>query len=86
MNDVLPDVYGAPSSMNTLLDELIMFEALPIWNKTVPLGDPALSSLVADRLCVEEGQNQPPQVGRVLLIDLASKNNPFDPLSIKLLL
>jgi hypothetical protein len=74
--------------MNTLLEELKRLEELPIWNETVPLGEPPKPLFVADKLCVEEGQKQPwaiplAQVGR-LLIEAALKNNPFEPLSMKL--
>jgi hypothetical protein len=69
--------------MNTLFGELKRDEALPIWNKITPLGDPPEPFVVADKFCMEEGQYQSPQGFRVLR-ELALKNSPFEPLSMKL--
>jgi hypothetical protein len=75
-------------SSKTLLDELITrLSKFPIWNETAPLGEPEAPVLVAERLTVDEGQNQsemggePGQSGSALV---EGKKSPFDPLSMKL--
>ena len=61
----------------------------PIWNVTVPLGEPEDAVLVAEKLVVVDGQNHPElgeeQFGSTL-DDGDGKNRPFEPLSIILLL
>ena len=56
---------------------------MAIWNETTPLGEPDAPVFVAERLTVEEGQNQPElgagQFGRRVV----EKNRPFEPLSMK---
>jgi hypothetical protein len=64
---------------------------LPIWKLTVPLGEPVAFVLTAEKLTVDEGQNQPELVAQsgsrpVRLYDevFEEKNRPFEPVSIKL--
>ena len=74
--------------MNTLLDEATSLSKSPIWNNTVPLGEPVAPVFVAERLTVDEGQNHPEfgegQSG-IELADEEGKSSPLDPVSIKLL-
>jgi hypothetical protein len=70
------------------LGDLKSVSASPIWNETVPLADPVWPFVVADKLCVDEGQNQPEAIPEVQVIraltELLLKNSPFEPLSMKL--
>lgn len=49
---------GPPTSLNTLLVEFVRVLKFPIWNETVALGDPEAPVMPAERLVVEDGQNQ----------------------------
>ena len=61
---------------------------MSIWKETVPLGEPALPVVVADKFCGEEGQNQPEAIPEVQVVraltELLLKNSAFEPLSMKL--
>jgi hypothetical protein len=69
------------------LDEPIRLSKLPIWNETTPLGEPEAPVLVAEKLVVEEGQNQS-ELGEgqsgIGLVGGGVKKRPFEPLSMKL--
>ena len=77
-----------PISTNTWLNEFkVRFVKLPIWKGTGPLGAPEAPVFVAERFWVAAGQNQaalPGQLGS-WLAEGGVKNNPFEPLSMKLL-
>ena len=68
------------------MPELKRLMALLISNETVSLGEPVDPLLVAERLVVDDGQNQPAKgpVHAVRTLGGAGKYNPFEPLSMKL--
>ncbi len=77
-----------PISENTLLDELVRLTRLPIEKETRPLGEPEAPILTAERSVSAGGQNHD-ELGKrqdgSRLVEGEGKNNPFDPVSMKLL-